>query len=93
MNLALFFCETEFVSYHSTQTNGSLTNFIVLLASMMGSLVAVYRTILGVMEKLFDMQPERLNSQAVGFIAEPTSDDVSKPKTRSARRVWYCGDV
>jgi hypothetical protein len=50
---------------------------------MMGSLVAVYRTILGVMEKLFNMQPERLNSQAVGFIAEPSTDSVSKPKAES----------
>jgi hypothetical protein len=70
------------LSPFSTQSNPSIFNFIVLLASLMGSLVGVFRTMMGVLERVFDLQPEPINSQRVSFVASaedalPTTSDQS----------------
>ncbi len=56
----------------STQSNTSVINFIVLLASLVGSLIAIYTAALRTFENIFQMQPPSRTTLPTSFCSDET---------------------
>ncbi len=68
-----FVLERSSLSLRSTQAKNPVINFIVLLASLLGSLLSIYTIVLGRLEAVLGLQASPLDAANVGFLAADDS--------------------
>jgi hypothetical protein len=71
----------------STQSNTSVINFLVLLASLVGSLIAIYTAALRTFENIFQMQPPSRTTLPTSFFSDetlPNLGDTDAPSNQPA---------